>query len=143
MKIVIINGPNLNLLGTREPEVYGSLKFEDVLSDLRECYPQVEIQYFQSNIEGEIVNFLQEAGFNTGGIILNAAGYSHTSVAIADAVKAIPAPVVEVHISNVFSREQYRHHSYITPHCVGLICGLGTDGYRLAVEFLLKRFNPN
>lgn len=109
------------------------------MSALRESYPHVEIEYFQSNVEGELIDFLHASGFSSSGIILNAGGYSHTSVAIADAVKAIRAPVVEVHISNLFSREQYRHHSLITPYSAGLICGLGTDGYRLAIEYFLKR----
>jgi 3-dehydroquinate dehydratase-2 len=133
MKIVIINGPNLNLTGTREPSVYGSVTFEEYLNDLRKDFPDFEIGYFQSNVEGEIINRLHEAGFSADGIILNAGGYSHTSVAIADAVKAIPAPVVEVHISNIFAREEFRHKSLIAPNAKGCIIGFGLNSYRLAL----------
>ena len=137
MKITIINGPNLNLLGRRESKIYGERSFEDYLTELREAFPGVRIEYFQSNVEGEIVNKLQEAGFSAGGIILNAAAYTHTSVAIGDAVLAIESPVIEVHISNVYARESYRHESRIGPHCKGVIAGFGLLGYRLAVEAFL------
>lgn len=138
MKLTIINGPNLNLLGTREPSVYGSTFFEDYLEDLRKMFPEVEIEYFQSNVEGELINLLQQKGFSSQGIILNAGGYTHTSVAIADTILAINAPVVEVHISNIFAREGFRHQSFIGPHCAGSISGFGLDGYRLAVLSFLK-----
>jgi len=138
MKISIINGPNLNLLGTREKDVYGNVSFETILARLSENYPGVEIEYFQSNIEGEIVDFLQAAAVSSNGIILNAAGYTHTSVSIADAVKAINVPVVEVHISNILAREEFRHVSLIAPGCAGSIFGFGTDGYRLALEYFIK-----
>jgi 3-dehydroquinate dehydratase II len=134
MKITIINGPNLNLLGRRETKIYGVQSFEDYLSKLREAFPGVSIDYFQSNVEGEIVDKLQEAGFSADGIVLNAAAYTHTSVAIGDAVAAIESPVIEVHISNVYARETYRHESRIGPHCKGVIAGFGLLGYRLALE---------
>jgi 3-dehydroquinate dehydratase II len=136
-RILIINGPNLNLLGRREPEVYGVATFEDYLLDLRKQFPEVQIDYYQSNIEGELIDKLHEAGFSSDGIILNAGAYTHTSVAIGDAVKSISSPVVEVHISNVYNREPFRHHSYISPGAKGVIVGLGLDGYRLAVLGLL------
>lgn len=138
MKIQIINGPNLNLLGKREPGIYGDSSFSDYLNALRGDYPGVEIDYFQSNIEGEIINKIQEAGFGSDGIILNAGGYTHTSVAIRDAIKAVPAPVVEVHISNVHAREEFRHQSMLSAVCMGVIAGFGLDSYRLAVEALRK-----
>lgn len=131
--ILIVNGPNLNLLGRREPEVYGASSFEDYLAGLRQQFPGVQIDYFQSNIEGEIIDKLHEVGFSDIGIILNAGAYTHTSVAIGDAVKAIHAPVVEVHISNVYNREPFRHHSYISPAAKGVIVGFGLDVYRLAI----------
>jgi len=137
MKILIINGPNLNLLGQREPEVYGNQSFETYLKKLRKHYHEVTLEYFQSNIEGEINNAIQNAGFLYDGIILNAGGYTHTSVAIADAVKAVSAPVVEVHISNTFAREPFRHTSFLAAHVKGSIIGFGIDSYRLAVESLL------
>ncbi|AWA31299.1 3-dehydroquinate dehydratase [Flavobacterium magnum] len=137
MKIAIINGPNLNLLGTREPEVYGSTTFEDYFDRLKAQFPTVELLLFQSNIEGEIVGFLQQCGFSCDGIILNAAAYTHTSVAIGDAVKAITAPVVEVHISNTFARESYRHQSFVSPNAAGVIIGFGLQGYALAVRSFL------
>ena len=139
MKYVIINGPNLNLLGVREPSVYGAEGFDTYLSELQGGFPAVTIEYFQSNHEGELVSKLQEVGFTYDGIVLNAAAYTHTSVAIADAVAAIPAPVVEVHISNVYAREAFRHHSYLSPRAAGVIVGCGLDGYRLAIEYLLKK----
>jgi len=134
MKIQIINGPNLNLLGVREPKVYGQSSFSEYLNRLRSYFPGIEIDYFQSNIEGELINKIQEAGFGSDGIILNAGGYTHTSVAIRDAIKAVPAPVVEVHISNVHAREEFRHQSMLTAVCAGVIAGFGLDSYRLAVE---------
>lgn len=134
MTIQIINGPNLNLLGVREPGVYGSTSFDDFLPRLRACFPDVQIDYFQSNIEGELINKLQAVGFQCDGIVLNAAAYTHTSIALADCIRAISAPVVEVHISNVHQREDFRHQSMIAAACRGVICGFGLDGYRLAIE---------
>jgi len=136
MRIQIINGPNLNLLGTREKEIYGEISFEKYLKLLHEHYPDMQIDYYQSNVEGEIINKLHEVGVEYDGIILNAAGYTHTSVAIADAIKAIKRPVVEVHISNVFAREEIRQISLIAKNCLGSISGFGLDSYRLAVESL-------
>ena len=136
MKIAIINGPNLNLLGKREPDVYGNQTFDSFLEDLIKNFPNIEFKYFQSNIEGELINEIQESGFSYDGIILNPAGYSHTSVAIGDAVAAIPAPVVEVHISNIFAREDFRKHSYVSAKCAGVISGLGLKAYELAVIYL-------
>jgi 3-dehydroquinate dehydratase-2 len=141
MKIVIINGPNLNLLGVREKSIYGKESFENYLSTLTKKFPQIELVYFQSNIEGELINRLHQEGFSASGIILNAGGYTHTSVALADAISAITTPVLEVHISNIYAREAFRHHSYLSSRCVGVICGLGLDGYRLAVEFFLHSGN--
>ncbi|HPF96719.1 MAG: type II 3-dehydroquinate dehydratase [Mangrovimonas sp.] len=135
-KLIIINGPNLNLLGTREPEIYGSLSFTEFLQKLREKYP-IKLDYFQSNIEGEIIDKLQEVGFSLDGIILNAAAYTHTSVGIADAVKAIKTPVVEVHISNTFAREDFRHVSYISPNAKGVVLGFGLQSYDLAIQSFL------
>ena len=137
MKIQIINGPNLNLLGKREPEKYGNLSFEEYYNSLDFNFPGVNIDYFQSNIEGEIINKIHETGFDYDGIILNAGGYSHTSVAIADAVAAVKAPVVEVHITNISAREGFRHTSIVGRYCMGSIIGLGLFGYRLAVEALI------
>ena len=137
MKILIINGPNLNLLGVREKNIYGEQSFEVYLEELRSRFPDIVIDYFQSNVEGEIINKLHEVGFTINGIILNAGGYTHTSVAIADAVKAIKVPVVEVHISNILAREEYRHISFISPNAFGSIMGFGLDSYRLAIESLL------
>jgi 3-dehydroquinate dehydratase-2 len=139
MKIQIINGPNLNLLGKREPGIYGSASFEDYLVTLRAAYPNVEISYFQSNIEGEMINKIHEVGFSFDGIVLNAGAYTHTSVALQDAIRAVKTPVVEVHISNVHTREEFRHHSMISCACLGVICGFGMDSYRLGVEALIKR----
>jgi 3-dehydroquinate dehydratase II len=133
MRIAIINGPNLNLLGTREPGVYGSQSFESFLDKLRVSHPDIEIQYFQSNIEGELVNFIQQSALICSAIILNAAAYTHTSIAIADAVKAIALPVIEVHISNIYAREPERHSSLLSAACVGSITGLGLNGYNLAI----------
>lgn len=137
MKLIIINGPNLNLLGKREPEVYGTKTFQDYFSDLTAKYPQLKLEYFQSNIEGELIGKIQEAGYAFDGIILNAAAYTHTSVGIGDAVKAIPCPVVEVHISNTFSREEYRHTSFISPAARGVIIGFGLQSYELAIQSFL------
>ena len=134
MTIQIINGPNLNLLGVREPDVYGCTSFDDFLPRLRACFPDVQIDYFQSNIEGELINKLQAVGFQCDGIVLNAAAYTHTSIALADCIRAISAPVVEVHISNVHQREAFRHQSMIAAACRGVICGFGLDSYRLAIE---------
>lgn len=157
MKILIINGPNLNLLGRREPGIYGAETFEDYLSQLRKQYSDIEIEYFQSNVEGEIVDrihqacFGNEANLNEGlthpeggkvdGIVLNAGAYTHTSVAIHDAMRAVKTPVIEVHISNVHQREEFRHHSFISPAAAGIIVGFGTDGYRLAIEGLKRICN--
>lgn len=138
MKILLINGPNLNLLGTREPHIYGRQSFEDYFLKLQEDYPHITLHYFQSNHEGRIIDKLQEAGFSYDGIILNAGAYTHTSIAIADAIAAIRTPVVEVHISNVYEREEFRHHSYLSPVCRGLIVGLGLKGYELAIRFFLE-----
>ena len=134
MTIQIINGPNLNLLGVREPDVYGCTSFDDFLPRLRACFPDVQIDYFQSNIEGELINKLQAVGFQCDGIVLNAAAYTHTSIALADCIRAISVPVVEVHISNVHQREAFRHQSMIAAACRGVICGFGLDSYRLAIE---------
>ena len=138
MKIIIINGPNLNLLGQRESAIYGSESFEVYLKKLRKEYPHLTIEYFQSNVEGEIISALQKVGFIYDGIILNAGGYTHTSVAIADAIKSINTPVVEVHISNIFARETFRHISMLSPYVKGIITGFGLDSYRLAVESFLR-----
>jgi 3-dehydroquinate dehydratase-2 len=138
MKLIIINGPNLNLQGIRQPEIYGKETFETFIKKLRKRYPEDTIEYFQSNIEGEIINVIQKVGFLYDGIILNAGGYSHTSVAIADTIKAVKAPVVEVHISNVLSRELVRHTSLIAQYVKGSIMGFGLDSYRLAVESFKK-----
>lgn len=138
MKILIINGPNLNLLGKRENDIYGNQSFNDFFESLQSKFPQVELSHFQSNIEGELIDKLQEAGFASDGIILNPAAYTHTSIGIADAVRAIPAPVVEVHISNTFSREEFRHKSFVSPHAKGVIIGLGLQGYELALLSFLE-----
>ena len=138
MKIQIINGPNINLLGKREPSIYGSVTFEDYLADLRKRYVDVEIDYFQSNIEGEMIDCIQQVGFDVDGIILNAGAYTHTSIAISDAIRAINVPVIEVHISNIHAREAYRHTSMIAAACKGSIAGFGMDSYRLAIEALIS-----
>ncbi|UJH66903.1 type II 3-dehydroquinate dehydratase [Allomuricauda sp. SCSIO 65647] len=138
MKIIIINGPNLNLLGKREPEVYGDTTFDDYFSKLQFKFKEVQLEYFQSNVEGELIGKLQEVGFSYDGIVLNAAAYTHTSVGIGDAVKAIEAPVVEVHISNTFSREDFRHISYISPAAKGVILGFGLQSYDLAIQSFLE-----
>lgn len=145
MRLLIINGPNLNLLGMREPEIYGNEGFDAYLQRLRAKYPEVEIEYYQSNVEGELINKLHEAGFSCDGIVLNAGAYTHTSIAIADAVAAIRTPVIEVHISNVARREEFRRHSFLTPVCKGVISGFGLGAYELAVlDFLVvKNGLPN
>lgn len=140
MKIVIINGPNLNLLGTREPEIYGHETLDDIINGLKTKYPDVEFVSLQSNVEGEIINMLHECGFSADGIILNAGGYTHTSVSIADAVAAIKTPVVEVHLSNILAREAFRSVSLIAPHSAGIISGFGTIGYSLAVDFFINKY---
>jgi 3-dehydroquinate dehydratase II len=137
-KLIIINGPNLNLLGTREPEIYGSLSFTEFLDELKVKYQNVHLEHFQSNIEGELIEKLQEVGFTYDGIILNAAAYTHTSVGIGDAVKAITTPVIEVHISNTFTREKFRHQSYVSPNAKGIIIGFGLESYELAIQSFLK-----
>jgi 3-dehydroquinate dehydratase-2 len=139
MKILIINGPNLNLLGKREPGIYGSQSFEDYLQSLRAAYPDVELLYYQSNHEGGIIDKIHEVGFGAvDGIVLNAGAYTHTSVAIADAIRAVKTPVIEVHISNVHQREEFRHHSFLSPVCRGVIIGLGLNSYRLAIEAFVR-----
>ena len=142
MKILILNGPNLNLLGQREPGIYGSHSFESYLASLRERYPEIEIEYFHSNIEGELIDKLQQAGFLSepvcDGIVLNAGAYTHTSIALQDCIRSLKSPVIEVHISNVHKREEFRHHSYLSCACKGVICGFGLDSYRLAVEAIIN-----
>ena len=137
-KILIINGPNLNLLGKREPDTYGDKNFDDYMKELVVEFPELELSTYQSNVEGEIINKLQEKGFSYAGIVLNAGGYTHTSVAIADAVAAIKTPVIEVHISNVYGREEYRHHSLMAKNCLGVIVGFGLDSYKMAINTYLK-----
>lgn len=140
LKIAIINGPNLNLLGKREVEIYGTQTFEDYFKELKKQYSNIEFTYFQSNVEGELINKLHEFGFEYNGIILNAGAFTHTSIAIADAVAGINTPVIEVHISNIFSREDYRHVSYLGKYCIGSISGFGLRGYAMAVEhFQIKK----
>ena len=138
MQILILNGPNLNLLGKREPEIYGSQTFEEYLEILRKHFSEITIDYFQSNIEGEIIDVLHQANQKYDGVVLNAAAYTHTSVAIADAISGIKTPVVEVHISNIFKRESFRHHSFISPYCAGSISGFGIDSYRLGILSFIK-----
>ena len=139
MNIAILNGPNLNLLGKREPDVYGNKDFDQYFDQLQSLFPEINLTYYQSNVEGELINELQRVGFDIDGIILNAAAYTHTSVGIGDAIKAIAAPVIEVHISNTFSREDFRHTSFVTPNAKGLILGFGLDVYRLAIESFLPK----
>lgn len=141
MRIQIINGPNLNLLGIREPEIYGKRAWEDYLKELRTRMPNIRIDYYQSNLEGEIINKIQEVGFDRDGIVLNAGAYTHTSVAILDALKSVTTPTVEVHISNLHQREEFRRKSLISPGCLGVICGFGLDSYRLAIEALIDEVN--
>ena len=137
MNVAIVNGPNLNLLGVRQTDIYGELSFDDHFANLLVGYPNVNLIYFQSNVEGELINFLQEKGFELDAIILNAGGYTHTSVALADAISSIRSDVIEVHISNIYSREEFRRKSLIAPYCKGSICGFGLDSYRLAIESLI------
>jgi 3-dehydroquinate dehydratase II len=138
MKILLINGPNLNLLGIREQSIYGEKSFESYFSDLKQEYPEIEFDYFQSNIEGEIINKIHEKGFSYDGIVINAGAYTHTSIAIRDAISGVKAPVVEIHISNILTRENFRHESIIGPACVGSIMGFGLDSYRLGIEALKR-----
>lgn len=137
MVIQIINGPNLNLLGKREPEIYGSQTFESYFEELKAKFPDIELHYYQSNHEGDLMDKMQEVGFSYDGIILNAAGYTHTSIALADTISAIATPVIEVHISNIYEREEFRHHSYVKAKCKTSIVGQGLDGYRQAIDFLI------
>ncbi len=137
MRCIIINGPNLNLLGRREPDIYGTQSFDDFLHTLRQRFPGMDIEYFQSNWEGGIVDKIQETGFSYDGIILNAGGYSHTSIAIADAIGSVTTPVIEVHISNTFAREEYRHQDVLTSKCKGLILGMGLEGYAMALHYFM------
>ena len=139
MKIIIINGPNLNLLGKREKEIYGSQDFESYLEDLKNEFPAIEISFFQSNVEGEIINKIHQVGFDHDGIILNAGAYTHTSVAIRDAIAGISSEVIEVHLSNIYARESFRHESLIAPKCIGTISGFGLDSYRLAVLYFMGK----
>jgi len=137
-KILILNGPNLNLLGKRQPEVYGSLSFEGYLETLKDSFKEVELHYFQSNHEGALIDKIHEVGFTFDGLVINAGGLTHTSVALADAIAAVPMHAVEVHISNIHARESFRHHSYLSAVCRGMICGLGLKGYALAIDYLLS-----
>lgn len=139
MKIQIINGPNINLLGKREPSIYGAKSFENYLEELKAAYPDIEFSYFQSNVEGLMIDKIHEVGFDYDGIVLNAGAYTHTSIALQDAIRAVKTPVVEVHISNVHAREEFRHKSMIACACVGVICGFGLNSYRLAVEALTRK----
>ncbi|HRH34591.1 MAG TPA: type II 3-dehydroquinate dehydratase [Catalimonadaceae bacterium] len=141
MRIAILNGPNLNMLGQREPEIYGSVSFEEFLDDLSVGFPEVELVYFQSNHEGDLIDTIQAEGFLSDGIIINAGGFSHSSVSIADALSLIPAPAVEVHISNIYAREPFRHKSLLAPVCKGSIVGLGLAGYQFAIQYLLQTAN--
>ena len=143
MKIIIINGPNLNLLGNRETDIYGNRDFESFFQELEASEPTIEMSYFQSNVEGELINKLQEVGFSFDGIIFNAGGYTHTSIAISDAVKAVSTPVVEVHISNVYAREPFRHKSLLSPVCVGVIAGFGLKGYDMALDYFKSIIDQN
>lgn len=143
MKILIMNGPNLNLLGTREPGVYGHETMDTCMKNLREQYPDITLEYYQSNVEGEMINKLQEVGFTYDGIVLNAGAYTHTSIALLDCIRSLKTPVIEVHISNVHAREDFRHQSVISAGCKGVIAGFGLDSYRLAVEALKKIKNEN
>lgn len=139
MKILIVNGPNLNLLGRRETSIYGNESFESFFASLKERFPDTDLHYYQSNVEGDLINKLHEVGFTFDGIVLNAGAYTHTSVAIHDAIGAITTPVIEVHISNVYNREEFRHKSLITSKCIGLLTGFGMEGYAMAISFLLNR----
>lgn len=143
MKIQIINGPNLNLLGVREPEIYGNHHFETYLQELRSKFPDITIEYYQSNIEGELINKIQEVGFDYDGIVLNAGAYTHTSIALQDCIRSVKCPCVEVHISNVHTREEFRHHSYISAACLGVICGFGLNSYELAIRGIYEHLESN
>ncbi|MBO5187588.1 MAG: type II 3-dehydroquinate dehydratase [Prevotella sp.] len=143
MKIQIINGPNLNMLGVREPGIYGSCSFDSYLPELRKRYPDVDIEYYQSNIEGELIDKMQAVGGECDGIVLNAGAYTHTSIALQDCIRSLKCPVVEVHISNVHKREEFRHHSFLSSVCIGVICGFGLDSYRLAVEGILGKMKSD
>lgn len=138
MKILILNGPNLNLLGVREKSIYGEMSFEDFFQKLQSSHSSISLEYYQSNVEGEIINKLHEVGFDYDGIILNAGGYTHTSVAITDAIAGIKTPVLEVHISNIYAREEFRHTSLISKNCIGMISGLGLKGYEMAVDYFIE-----
>lgn len=142
MIIGIVNGPNLNLTGIREPSIYGSIGFDEYLSTLRHLYPGVEIEYHQSNVEGELINFIHDLGLRATGILINAGAYTHTSIAIADAIAAFPSKAIEIHLSNLGRREDFRHHSYLTKVCIGTIMGLGLEGYRLGIEYFLSNSKP-
>lgn len=137
MKIIIINGPNLNLLGKREPEIYGSQSFEEFFEQLKQKYNSIQLEYFQSNVEGEIINKIHEVGFSHDAILLNAGGYTHTSVAISDAIAGVKTPTLEVHISNIYKREEFRHKSIISQACIGMISGLGLKGYELGIQYFI------
>lgn len=139
MQISIVNGPNLNLLGVREKSIYGAQSFESYFESLKKHFSDLDLQYFQSNHEGELIDYLHKAGFAAKGIVLNAGAYTHTSLALADAIAAIDSPVVEVHISNIYAREAFRHHSYLTKNCAGIISGFGLAGYKLAIQYLLEK----
>jgi len=141
LKIIIINGPNLNLLGKREPEIYGSLSFEQFFETLVKKYPALTLEYFQNNVEGELVNKIHEVGFSYDGILLNAGAYTHTSVAVSDAIAGVKTPVIEVHISNIYKREEFRHKSIISKECIGMIAGLGLDGYDLGLQYFISKNN--
>ena len=141
MKIQIINGPNLNLLGVREPGIYGGRSFEDFLPALKAKFPDIEIEYFQSNSEGELIDKLQKVGFTHDGVVLNAGAYTHTSIALQDCIRALKCPVVEVHISNVYRREAFRHQSYLSPVCLGVVCGFGLHGYVMAIDGILAHLS--
>jgi 3-dehydroquinate dehydratase-2 len=143
MKIQIINGPNLNLLGVREPEIYGNHNFETYLQELRSKFPDITIEYYQSNIEGELINKIQEVGFDYDCIVLNAGAYTHTSIALQDCIRSVKCPCVEVHISNVHTREEFRHHSYISAACLGVICGFGLNSYELAIRGIYEHLESN
>jgi len=143
MKIAIINGPNLNLIGRREPDIYGTKSFDDFYKELVSEFPSVKFSYYQSNVEGELINILQDYGFTHDGIVFNPGGYAHTSIAIADCIAAIQAPVVEVHISNIFSREDFRKHSHVSRKAKGVISGLGLWGYGAAVMYLIDHYKPS
>ncbi len=143
LKIIIINGPNLNLLGKREPEIYGSRTFEEFFQDLKNKFSQLDLHYYQNNVEGELVNKLHEVGFSFDGILLNAGAYTHTSVALSDAIAGIQTPVIEVHISNIYKREEFRHKSIISKECIGMIAGLGLPGYELGLNYFLQHHTFN